>query len=213
MGQQTLRTGKNTLQQQMIRRRRLATQLVKPGNAMSYVMGAPANTVVPKSNNSTPNTAPVINERTQLFTENVRSRGHSKRQNSKNEVLNNRTKIPRKTQLLAMIWKNFDVMDQRWRINSLSETNQTHCKYLRTKQHCFKINLCKYERFKISLHFPLDCCTTYRELINLGGLRTSLKQPHSINSEMASLTKSLNLRAEDLLGITKCSGKSKKGIL
>jgi len=34
-----------------------------------------------------------------------------------------------------------------------------------------------------------------------------------INSEIASLTKSLNLKVEDLLGITKFSGKSKKGIL
>ena len=74
-------------------------------------------------------------------------------------------------------------------------------------------NLFKYERSKISLHFPPDRCTTCRGLINLGGLRTSLTKPRSINSEIASLTKSLNLKVEDLLGITKLSGKSKKWIL
>ena len=35
MGQQTLRTGKNTLHEGMLSRRRLATQLVKSGNAMN----------------------------------------------------------------------------------------------------------------------------------------------------------------------------------
>ena len=34
----------------------------------------------------------------------------------KDEVLNNRAKIPRKTQILAMIWKNFDVMVTRFEI-------------------------------------------------------------------------------------------------
>ena len=80
------------------------------------VIGAAANTVVQKSNNTTPKTAPVINERTRQFTENLRRGGHTKRQNSKNEVFNNRAKIPRKTQILAMIWKNFDVMVTRFEI-------------------------------------------------------------------------------------------------
>ena len=110
--------------------------------------------------------------------------------------------------------KNFNVMVIRFEIKG--EENITWLKQIKHSANIFEpnrllqINLFKYERSKLSLHFPPDCCTAWRGLINFGGLRTFWTQPRSINSEMASLTKSLNLNAEDLLGITKFSGKSKK---
>ena len=48
MCQQTLRTSKSTLHQRMIRRRRLATQLVKPGNAVNCWLQGRCN-LVPRS--------------------------------------------------------------------------------------------------------------------------------------------------------------------
>ena len=98
-----------------------------------------------------------------------------------------------------MIWKDFrrddiQIWEQRWRKSSPTEINETQCDYFRTKRIASKMNnLFKYQRWKISQHFPLDFCTMCTGVIHL--------------------TKSLNLNAEYLLGITKFSDKSKKGIL
>ena len=67
------------------------------------------------------------------------------KQNSKNEVFDNWTKTPRKTQILAMIWKDFrrddiQIWKQRWRKTSPTETNETQWNYFRTKRMASKMN-------------------------------------------------------------------------